>query len=81
MLYFLFRPCLAGTSDTHDFVMNTVSRGLTVDALGPCSGAVVTCNNNNYIFYIAPQQEVYELLALYRSTNVIKHINMLFKLA
>ena len=27
-------------------------------------------NNNNYIFYVAPQQQLYELLALYNSTNV-----------
>ena len=33
------------------------------------------------IFYIAPQQQLYELLALYRSTNAIKRINVLLKLA
>ena len=36
------------------------------------------------IFYIAPQQQLYETLALYRSTNAIKHtliMNMLLKLA
>ena len=38
-------------------------------------------NNNNNLFYIVPQQQLYELLALYRSTNVIKHISMLLKLA
>ena len=71
-------PSLAGTSDTRDFVMNTVSRGLIVDALGPCSGAVVTCNNNNNTFYITPQQQLYELFALYRSANVIKHISVCY---
>ena len=34
---------------------------------------------NNNIFYIAPQQ-LYELLALYRSTNVIKHISICYNL-
>ena len=29
------------------------------------------------IIYIAPQQQLYQLLALYRSTNVIKHISIL----
>ena len=29
--------------------------------------------NNNNLFYIAPQQHLYELLALYRSTDAIKH--------
>ena len=38
-------------------------------------------NNDNNLFYIAPQQQLYELLALCRSTNAIKHINMLLKLA
>ena len=38
-------------------------------------------NNDNNLFYIASQQQLYELLALYRSTNAIKHINMLVKLA
>ena len=33
------------------------------------------------IFYIAPQQQLYELLALYRSTIAIKRINVLLKLA
>ena len=28
---------------------------------------------NNNLFDIAPQQQSYELLALYRSTNAIKH--------
>ena len=27
--------------------------------------------------YMAPQQQLYQLLALYRSTNVIKHISIL----
>jgi len=30
-------------------------------------------HNNHHKFYIAPQQQLYELLTLYRSTNVIKH--------
>ena len=37
--------------------------------------------NNNNLFYIAPQQQLYELLALYRSTNAIEHTSMLLKLA
>ena len=37
--------------------------------------------HNNNVFYIAPQQQLYELLALYKSTNIIEHINMLLKLA
>ena len=30
-------------------------------------------DNNNNAFCIAPQQQLYELLALYKSTNVIEH--------
>ena len=37
-------------------------------------------NHNDNLFCIVPQQQLYELLALYRSTNVIKHISMLLKL-
>ena len=35
-------------------------------------------NNNNYLFYIAPQQQLYELLALYRSTNVTEHTSICY---
>ena len=35
-------------------------------------------NNNNNLFYIAPQQQLYELLALYRSTNAIEHTSICY---
>ena len=38
----------------------------------------VSNNNNNYLFYIAPQQQLYELLALYRSTNAIEHTSICY---
>ena len=31
-----------------------------------------------YLFYVAPQQQLYEFLALYRSTNAIKHTLMCY---
>ena len=35
-------------------------------------------NNTNNLFYIAPQQQLYELLALYRSTNAIEHTSICY---
>ena len=35
-------------------------------------------NNNNNLFYIMPQQQLYELLELYRSTNAIKHTSICY---
>ena len=35
-------------------------------------------NNNNNLFYIVPQQRLYELLALYRSTNAVKHTSICY---
>ena len=35
-------------------------------------------NNNNNLFYIVPQQQLYELLALYRSTNAIEHTSICY---
>ena len=32
----------------------------------------------NYLFYIAPQQQLYELLALYRSTNALEHTSICY---
>ena len=40
--------------------------------------SVSRINNNNYLFYIAPQQQLYELLALYRSTNAIKRTSICY---
>ena len=34
--------------------------------------------NNNNLFYIAPQQQLYELLALYRSTNAVEHTSVCY---
>ena len=34
--------------------------------------------NNNNLFYRAPQQQWHELLALYRSTNVIEHTSICY---
>ncbi len=41
-------------------------------------GVSVTHNNNNNLFYIAPQQQLYELLALYTSTNAIEHTSICY---
>ena len=34
--------------------------------------------NTNILFYIEPQQQLYELLALYRSTNAIEHTSICY---
>ena len=35
-------------------------------------------NNNYYLFYIDPQQQLYEILALYIATNVIKYTSICY---
>ena len=35
-------------------------------------------NDNSNLFYIAPQQQLYELLVLYRSTNATEHTSICY---
>ena len=39
---------------------------------------LLTWNNNNDLFYIAPQQQLYDLLALRKLTTVIEHTSVCY---
>ena len=52
---------------------SVVSSTLESSSLGVC-----LTNNNSNLYYIAPQQQLYELLSMYRSTSVIEHTSVCY---
>ena len=52
---------------------SVVSFTLESSSLGVC-----LTNNNSNLYYIAPQQQLYELLSMYRSTSVIEHTSVCY---
>ena len=64
---------------TRSVLKHENDRAVALLAVGYVSQSVMKgYNNNNNIFYIAPQQQLYELLALYRSTNAITHTSLCY---
>ena len=58
---------------THSGSVVSSSSTLESSSLGVC-----LTNKNSNLYYIAPQQQLHELLSMYRSTSVIEHTSVCY---